>query len=256
MKVTLLQTDITWSQPEVNIRRADALLRANGGSDLYVLPEMWATGFATEPEGIAEAEDGSFALQWMREVARECGCAVCGSLAVRCADGSFRNRHYFCTPDALFFYDKHHLFTYGHEDHFYTAGQQRCIVEWRGCRFLLVTCYDLRFPLWSRYTAEAPFDVILVVANWPQSRQTAWEVLTRARAIENQSYLVGVNRVGDDCYSHYQGASRVVDARGDVVGLCADNVEQAITIELNLDAQRTMRERFRVLDDADSFRLL
>ena len=98
--------------------------------------------------------------------------------------------------------------------------------------------------------------MILVVANWLQSRQTAWEVLTRARAIENQSYLVGVNRVGDDCYSHYQGASRVVDARGDVVGLCADNVEQALTLELNLDAQRTMRERFRVLDDADSFRLL
>ena len=255
MKVTLLQTDIKWAQPEVNIHRVDALLRANGGGDLYVLPEMCATGFATEPEGIAEAEEESLALQWMRETARECSCAVSGSLAVHCADGTFRNRHYFCTPDGLSYYDKHHLFTYGHEDRFYTAGRERCIVEWRGCRLLLVTCYDLRFPLWSRYTAEAPFDVILAVANWPQSRQTAWEVLTRARAIENQAYLVGVNRVGDDHYSHYQGASRVVDARGDIVGACAHDNEQALTLTLDLDGLHTMRERFRVLDDADPFTL-
>lgn len=256
MKVTLLQTDIEWAQPEANIRRADALVRANGGSDLYVLPEMWATGFATEPEGIAEAEEESLALRWMRDTAREHDCAVCGSLAVHCADGSFRNRHYFCTPNGVFYYDKHHLFTYGHEDRFYTAGRERCIVEWRGCRFLLVTCYDLRFPVWSRYTDEAPFDVILVVANWPQSRQTAWEVLTRARAIENQAYLVGVNRVGDDHYSHYQGASRVVDARGDIIAQCTDDEEQALSVTLDLEGQRTMRERFRVLSDADAFRLL
>lgn len=255
MKVTLLQTNIDWAFPEANIRRADALLRANAGSDLYVLPEMWATGFATEPEGIAEAEFSSLALRWMQAAAAEHHCAVCGSLAIQAADGTFRNRHYFCTPDGLSYYDKHHLFSYGHEDRFYTAGQQRCIVEWRGCRFLLITCYDLRFPVWSRYTAEAPFDVMIAVANWPQSRQTAWEVLTRARAIENQCFLLGVNRVGDDQYSHYQGASRVVDARGNMVCLCADDVEQALTVTLDLESLQTARQRFRVLDDADSFNL-
>ena len=255
MKVTLLQTDIEWAQPEVNIRRAEALLRANGGSDVYVLPEMWATGFATEPEDVAEAEDASAALRWMRRVASEQQVAVCGSLAVRCADGTYRNRHYFCTPDGVSFYDKHHLFSYGHEDRFYTAGQQRCVVEWRGCRFLLMTCYDLRFPVWSRYTLAEPYDAIIAVANWPQSRQTAWEVLTRARAIENQAYLIGVNRVGDDAYSHYQGASRVVDARGDIVGRCADDVEQALTIDFDLAALQSARQRFRVLDDADIFNL-
>ena len=255
MKVTLLQIDIAWAQCGENIRRADALLRAHLGSDVYVLPEMWSTGFATEPEGIAELESVSPSLRWMQAAALEHHCAVCGSLAVQTADGAYRNRHYFCTPDGVSFYDKHHLFTYGHEDRFFTAGQQRCLVEWRGCRFLLVTCYDLRFPVWSRYTAEAPYDVMIVVANWPQSRQTAWEVLTRARAIENQCFLLGVNRVGDDQYSHYQGQSRVVDERGNILGQCVDDVEQVLTVDLNLEALRSVRQRFRVLDDADSFEL-
>ena len=253
MKVTLLQTDIAWAQPEENIRRADTLLRAHEGSDLYVLPEMWATGFATEPEGIAADEQRNAALDWMQQTARRLDCAVCGSLAVRCADGTYRNRQYFCTPADTFFYDKHHLFSYGHEDRYYTAGQQRLTVEWRGCRFRLVTCYDLRFPLWSRYTPADPYDVLVCVANWPESRQTAWEVLTRARAIENQCYMVAVNRVGDDQYSHNLGQSRVVDARGDVLCQCADHVVDTVTFDLDLAALRSARQRFRVLDDADKF---
>lgn len=253
MKFTLLQTDIQWASPEENIRHADALIRTSRGSDVYVLPEMWTTGFATEPEGIAETEESSAALRWMQETAVERHCAVCGSLAVRVADGTYRNRCYFCTPDGVSYYDKHHLFTYGRENLSYTAGQERCVVEYQGFRILLITCYDLRFPLWSRYKKEHPFDVIICVANWPQSRQTAWEVLTRARAIENQCFLVGVNRIGNDPYSHYQGSSRVVSARGDIQFQCADGMEQALCGEIDLEALHTMRERFRVLDDADAF---
>lgn len=253
MKVTLLQTNIVWAQSEENIRHADALLRTHEGSSLYVLPEMWATGFATEPEGIAADEQQNAALEWMRQTARRQNCAVCGSLAVRCADGTFRNRHYFCTPQTVTFYDKHHLFSYGHENRYYTAGDHRCIVEWQGCRFLLLTCYDLRFPVWSRYRPDAPFDVMVCVANWPQSRQTAWEVLTRARAIENQSYMVAVNRVGDDHYSHYSGQSRVVDSRGNILCQCADDATDVLTFDLDLTALQTDRRRFRVLDDADHF---
>ena len=255
MKITLLQTDIAWAQPAENISRADALLRTHAGSDVYVLPEMWATGFATEPEGIAEAEETCRSLAWMRRTALEHDCAVCGSLAVRCADGTYRNRQYFCTPGDVAFYDKHHLFSYGHEDRFYTAGSCRRVVEWRGCRFLLVTCYDLRFPLWSRYTRESPFDAIVCVANWPQSRQTAWEVLTRARAIENQCYVLAVNRVGDDHYSHYSGRSRVADPRGNILCQCAADAADAVTLDLDLAALQSARDRFRVLDDADPFRL-
>jgi len=255
IKISLLQTDIVWADPLANIRQADALLKAHAGSDVYVLPEMWATGFATEPEGIAEPESASQALRWMREAAVGHHCAVCGSLAVQTADGTFRNRHYFCTPDGVAHYDKHHLFSYGHEDRYYTAGQERTLVEWCGCRFLLLTCYDLRFPVWSRFTSEHPFDAIICVANWPQSRQTVWDVLTRARAIENQCYLVGVNRVGNDDYSHYLGQSRIVDGRGNVLCQCADDAEQVVTFCLDLSALESSRQRFRVLDDADPFTL-
>lgn len=255
MKFTLLQTDIQWASHEENIRRADALLRSEKDSDVYVLPEMWATGFATEPEGVAEMEESSAALRWMRETAVERHCAVCGSLAVRVADGSYRNRFYFCTPDDVYYYDKHHLFTYGREHLYYTAGQERRVVVFRGHRILLVTCYDLRFPIWSRYTEDTPFDIIICVANWPRSRHTAWEVLTRARAIENQCFLIGVNRVGSDQYSHYQGFSRVVSPVGDILCQCVSDTEQALTIDLDINDIRSMRDRFRVLDDADRFHL-
>ncbi|MBQ8655824.1 MAG: nitrilase family protein [Prevotella sp.] len=254
MKVTLLQTDIQWAAVDANIRRADELLARHAGSDLYVLPEMWSTGFATEPQGIALPESENPAKAWMQQTAQAHRCAVCGSLAVVDGDGTFRNRSYFCTPEGVSHYDKHHLFSYGHEDRFYTAGNGRTVVEYGGWRFLLVTCYDLRFPVWSRYTQEQPFDAIVVVANWPESRQTAWRVLTQARAIENQAYLIGVNRVGDDPYSHYVGESVVVSPRGDIVSRC-QQTEQALTVDLDLDKLRTMRERFRVLNDADRFTL-
>ena len=222
-------------------------------SDLYVLPEMWSTGFATEPEGIACVDDDNAALRWMQQTARERQCAISGSLAVRLADGTYRNRHYFADgrSDALYFYDKHHLFTYGHENQYYTAGQQHCIVTYGGFRLLLLTCYDLRFPCWSRYADGREYDVIICVANWPQSRQSAWQLLTRARAIENQCYLVGVNRVGDDHYSHYAGASVVVDPIGRTLAQCRRNEVQALSAELDKAELERRRHKFRVLDDRD-----
>lgn len=253
MKVTLIQTDIRWAEPDANISEAQRLVDAAGESDLYVLPEMWSTGFATEPEGIAADETGNAALQWMRETARERHCALSGSLAIRCADGTFRNRHYFVDGRAgtLSYYDKHHLFTYGHEDRYYTAGQQHTIVEYAGFRLLLLTCYDLRFPCWSRYATGREYDAIVLVANWPESRQSAWEVLTRARAIENQCYLVGCNRVGDDHYSHYAGSSVVTGTFGEVLGQCKCNEVQTLTVDLNLEELQRRRNKFPVLEDRD-----
>ena len=201
LHATILQTDIEWGRPLCNIRQAERLMEQAPESDLYVLPEMWATGFATEPQGIAEDEGGSAALLWMRSTARSRQCAICGSLAIRIPrqDGvgecTYHNRHYFIDGRAgsEACYDKHHLFTYGHEDRYYTPGQQHTIVSYMGFRLLLLTCYDLRFPLWSRYADDLQFDVIVCVANWPDSRQNAWQILTRARAIENQAYLIGCN---------------------------------------------------------------
>lgn len=235
------------------MQEAARLMDLQPDTDLFVLPEMWTTGFATKPDGIAHDEADNEALRWMQQQARHRHCAICGSLAVRAADGSYRNRHYFADGRSqhLFYYDKHHLFTYGHEDQYYTAGQEHCIVEYEGFRLLLLTCYDLRFPCWSRYATGREFDAIIVVANWPESRQSAWQILTRARAIENQCYLVGVNRVGYDHYSHYAGASVVVDAIGRRLGQCRKHVVDTLTVDLDLAELRRRRDKFRVLDDRD-----
>lgn len=253
MKVTLLQTDIAWGDADENIHRAEQLMDSAVGSDLYILPEMWSTGFATRPEGIAHDEEDNIALMWMNHIASERKCAICGSLAVRLTDGTYRNRHYFINGRSgqNAYYDKHHLFTYGGEHQYYTAGQTHTIVEYERFRILLLTCYDLRFPCWSRYSDEHNFDMMVVVANWPCSRQSAWQILTRARAIENQAYLIGVNRVGDDSYSHYAGASCAIDAIGRSLGQCRIGIPNALTVELSLQELQRRRSKFRVLDDRD-----
>lgn len=253
MTVTLLQTDIWWAAPDANIREATLLLDSQPGSDLYVLPEMWSTGFATEPHGIAADESSSEALRWMQHEAARRRCALCGSLAVRLADGTFRNRHYFADgrTGSLHHYDKHHLFTYGHEDRYYTPGQAHTVVSYGGFRLLLLTCYDLRFPLWSRYANDLQYDAIVLVANWPQARQSAWQLLTRARAIENECYVVAVNRVGDDHFGHYAGGSCVIDSYGKTVARCRQHAHQAVTCQLDLAELQRRRQKFRVLDDRD-----
>ncbi len=253
MKVTLLQTDIHWADAQRNIAEVSRMVELHGGSDLYVLPEMWSTGFATNPDGIIHDESANIALSAMQHMAHDHHCAISGSLAVRLADGTCRNRHYFVDgrSSLTYYYDKHHLFTYGHEDRYYTAGQEHQIVSYEDFRFLLLTCYDLRFPCWSRFATGREYDAIIVVANWPESRQSAWQLLTRARAIENQSYLVGVNRVGDDEYSHYAGASVVVDPIGRTVCQCRRHVPEALTADLDLAELRRRRDKFRVLDDRD-----
>ena len=222
------------------------------GSDLYVLPEMWSTGFATQPEGIAHPEQSNTALQWMIDAAQRHHCAVSGSLAVRLADGPYVNRHYFIDGRSgrQYHYDKHHLFTYGHEDECYTPGNSHSIVEYAGFRLLLLTCYDLRFPCWSRYATGREYDAIILVANWPDSRQEAWQVLTQARAIENQCYFVGVNRVGADTKCHYIGGSVAVEVTGHVIARCGDAME-ALTVVLDKEELDFRRRKFRVLDDRD-----
>jgi predicted amidohydrolase len=262
MKVVLLQLDIQWKDVAENIRRAESLMYAHPGADLYVLPEMWSTGFLTDVQmstssddtqcsgSIMEDEQGR-ALRWMQEQARRHTCALSGSLAVQLSDGTCRNRHYFVTPDHTFFYDKHHLFTYGREDECYVAGQEHVIVEWMDFRILLLTCYDLRFPVWARYGVAGEYDAIIYVANWPSSRIPAWDVLTKARAIENQCYVIAVNRVGEDPLACYCGHSMVIDPIGRVVVESDKNTEQALFVPLSKASLDKARTRFRVLADRD-----
>ena len=255
MKVTILQLDIAWGDPAENIHRAEQLMAEQPGSDLYVLPEMWSTGFATEPTDIAEDESTSISLEWMKTTACQRQCAICGSLAIRTINGIYKNRHYFIDgrKDAVSYYDKHHLFRYGGEDRFYEPGEEHTIVEYMGFRLLLLTCYDLRFPVWSRYADQLQYDAIIAVANWPESRQNAWHILTRSRAIENQAYFIACNRVGDDAYSHYRGMSAIISPIGKTLASCPANEPSTASFLLNLESLRTKREKFKVLEDRDQF---
>lgn len=251
MNLALLQLDIVWGNPAENVRCAELLMDESPECDLYVLPEMWATGFTQQPETMAEEENSSIALQWMKAKAVEHHCAICGSLAVRVKDGSYRNRMYFVTPDKLYYYDKHHLFTPGEENFHYQSGKEHTIVTWRGFRFLLLICYDLRFPVWSRYGIAGEYDAIIYTANWPRSRQQAWEILIQSRAIENQCYVVAVNRVGDDVKTSYIGGSAVIDPIGRTIACCTENAEQSLTATLSIDDLVKARSRFNVLSDRD-----
>lgn len=250
MKITILQTDIIWGCPEENICHVEALIDASTKSDLYVLPEMWDTGFTTAPQGIAADEQTSAALRWMRTTAAHRQCAICGSLAVKATNGMYRNRHYFIAPGYETWYDKHHLFSPGGEDKHFVSGAMPVVATWRGVRWLLLTCYDLRFPVFSRYGHAGEYDVIVCVANWPQKRQRVWEVLTHARAVENQCYIVAVNRCGNDPACHYAGGSLVADPTGKTLVLCGEREESA-TINLDMNKLAEMRQHFKVLDDRD-----
>lgn len=252
MTVTLVQTDIQWGNPLANKTEVENLLKDVQQSDLYVLPEMFTTGFATDPDGIAEADDST--LQWMKGMAANYDAAFAGSVALK-TDGGYRNRLYFVKPDGeVSFYDKRHLFTYGGEDKRYTAGEERTIVEWRGVKFLLQVCYDLRFPVFARNSVrdcEAAYDVAIYVANWPESRRRVWDVLLQARAMENQCYVIGVNRVGDDNLCHYNGGTILIDAYGKTVVKAQDDAQQCVSASLDMERLKGFRKKFPVLYDAD-----
>lgn len=258
MKVTLLQQDLAWADPLENQRRSELQLLSAPDSDLYVLPEMWSTGFAVDPTGVAEEGDPCASLLWMKMMAQRMDAAIAGSLAIRDADGTFRNRFYFVRPDGdVACYDKAHPFTYGGEHLRYMPGHERVVVEWRGVRFLLQVCYDLRFPCFSRNRAEGDgaYDAILYVASWPTSRIEAWNTLLRARAIENQCYVFGVGRVGQDKACRYSGGTQCVDPYGRVAGACPDNEVALLTQTMDMAALTAFRQKFPVLQDADRITL-
>ena len=248
MKISIIQQDIVWKSIRENIQRADAAVDAAPGADLYVLPEMFSTGFCTDPEGIAECPDGE-SLSWMKSKASQTGAAIAGSIAV-CDEGRYYNRFYFVSPDGtVSHYDKKHLFTYGGEHLHFTAGAERVVVEFKGVRILLEVCYDLRFPVWSRNRGD--YDMILYVASWPAGRVNAWKSLLVARAIENQCYVAGVNRVGSDPSNEYTGASMVIDPYGRVIASCEDGKQMTASADIDIPALDAFRAKFPVLRDSD-----
>ena len=254
MVVTLVQMDIKWGEADANRSMAETLMINAPKSDIYVLPEMFTTGFVTDPCEVVK-DNGGESVLWMQKVSNQLDAAVVGSVAIM-EDGLYYNRVFFVKPGGdVVTYDKRHLFTYGGEDKRYTAGADRVIVEWRGVKFLLQVCYDLRFPVFSRNKLAdgdvAEYDCALYVASWPSSRRRVWNVLLQARAIENQSYVVGVNRVGTDPVCTYNGGTTLVDAYGKVVAVAEDEQQQTVTATLDMESLSRFRKKFPVLADGD-----
>ena len=246
--------NLAWCDTQANLSHAEELIKSQLGADVYVLPEMFTTGFCMEPERIAEPMEGP-TLQWMRRVASETDAAIVGSVATIAPDGGYKNRMYFVEPDGkVTHYDKRHLFSYSGEDKHYKAGKERVIVEFRSVRFFLQVCYDLRFPVFGRNCDD--YDVALYVANWPDKRRMAWDILLRARAIENQAVVIGVNRIGNDPICNYDGGTAAIDFFGFVAAHCDDNAEQAVTYEVKMDELRQYRNKFPSLTDSDDFSLI
>lgn len=225
-------------------------------TDLIVLPEMFTTGFTMEARAVAEPMNLT-TFRWMKQMAAQTGAVVTGSYVVQEKNNYF-NRLIWMQPDGQFdTYDKRHLFRMAGEDAVYTAGNQRIVKEWKGWRICPLICYDLRFPVWSRNvqpdSTDFAYDLLLYVANWPAARRNAWNVLLQARAIENLSYVVGVNRVGQDSNEHlYTGDSAVVDYTGEILFSQAD-VEKTHQQTLSLDGLKAFRNKFPTNLDADAF---
>lgn len=249
LRVALCQTDMERGAVAGNLQRAEEAVAA-AGADLTVLPETFASGFAARPQRAADSADRI--VEWMRRTARRYGTALAGSVVVRSGE-RFVNRLYFVRPTGgTEWYDKRHLFSIGGEGECFAAGDRRVVVEYGGVRWLLLICYDLRFPVWCRCRDD--YDAILCAASWPASRREAWRTLLRARAIENQAYVVGVNRTGDDPPTHYAGDSAVVDFMGRT--LCeAGSAACVRTVAIDSGAPSRFRAEFPVRRDADDFRL-
>jgi len=252
MKVTILQHDIQWCRPTENLTHLDELIAKIPPTDLLLLPEMFATGLDNVPEDIVDTQPAI--LRWMQQKAKALDAAVVGSIATE-DGGKFYNRMHFVRPDgSVTTYDKRHLFAYGGEAERYSPGQRRVIVNFRGVRFLLQVCYDLRYPLWAR--SRGDFDCILYSANFPISRDMAWRTLIRARAIENQCYVAAVNRIGTDQKCEYYGRSAIIHPYGDTMAECPDKTEWAASGIIDLDFLRHYESKFPVLADADAFELV
>jgi omega-amidase len=254
-RVSVVQQPLVWQDPAANRAHFTEVLAPLAGlTDLVVLPEMFTTGFTMKPETHAEAADGE-TRAWLLAQARALDAAVGGSVAVS-DQGRFYNRFMIALPEGLtYWYDKRHLFRMGGEHRHYSAGSHALIVEWRGARLCPLVCYDLRFPVWSRRRPELEYDVVIYAANWPAARRFAWSALLRARAIENQAFCIGVNRVGADGDGvAHAGDSVINDFTGQPLLELHDKA-QVVTVPLDLDALRAWRDKFPAQLDADAFSL-
>jgi omega-amidase len=258
LTISLIQTDLHWENKESNLQMfEEKILSIKESPHIIVLPEMFSTGFSMKPEALAETMDDA-TVEWMKKISREKKCIVTGSVIIK-EEEHYYNRLIWMLPNGQFGkYDKRHRFAYAGEHEHYTAGNKRLIASVNGWKVNLLVCYDLRFPVWSRQQSnEAPeFDLMIYVANWPERRSTAWKTLLKARAIENQSYVVGVNRIGKDGNDiNHSGDSMVIDPLGEIL-YHQTNSEDIHTITLQPDHLQEVRTKFPFWKDADHFQII
>jgi omega-amidase len=252
MKISLIQPDIIWENKLKNLERIEELISESPGeTDIIILPEMFNTGFSMKPAELYETRD-SITLEWMRSMAGKQCSAMCGSYIVF-ADNQYFNRWIFVSPGGeTWSYDKRHLFSPGGEDKLFAPGKDRIVFTFRGMRICPNICYDLRFPVWSRNRND--YDLLINSSNWPESRRDVWITLLRARALENQSYVAGVNRIGVDGEGiKYCGDSMIIGPKGETIALGRQNTECIVSGDISINELSDFRKKFPVLDDADDF---
>ena len=250
MRVAIIQHIIKENELEWNLKHISGLLDQQAGADLFVLSETFATGFLAKGSTAQAPVQSKLIIAWMQQESKRLDAAIAGSVATVDDEGLLRNRLFFVRPDYSYdYYDKRHLFSYAGENKEYVPGNRRVVVEWRGVRFLLQVCYDLRFPVFSRNHDD--YDATIYVANWPAKRRDSWQVLLKARAIENQCFVIGVNIVGSDKVCEYAGDSAIINAYGHVVASCTPAIEGTAISELDMEALQHFREKFPVLKDTD-----
>jgi len=255
LKVTIVQTTLAWENVDANLAAFSQKIEniEPSSSDLIVLPEMFSTGFTMNASTVAETMNGK-AVDWMAKTAAHKKAVLTGSCVIK-ADGKYYNRLIWMRPDGTFeFYDKRHTFRMAEENKTYASGKKKLIVELAGWRICPMVCYDLRFPVWSRNTGD--YDCLIYVANWPERRSYAWRHLLIARAIENQAYVVGVNRIGKDGKEiDYSGYSVILNAKGEPVSSTQANMESIETVALSYKELENYRKEFPVSLDADKFKI-
>jgi omega-amidase len=253
MKVALIQFSLFWEDPKANRNYFEEKINALAEQvDLIVLPEMFTTGFTMNPLVVFETMQGE-TIRWLQTLAKAKNCAITGSLVIK-ENGNFYNRLVFVFPSGeMKFYDKRHLFTLAGEDKVYTSGKEKLIVDYLGWKICPLVCYDLRFPVFARNVED--YDILIYVANWPKLRINAWDILLKARAVENICYTIGVNRIGFDANNfEYNGHSQVIDFLGNCI-LEPQETEGVFVAELDKEKLVKTRDKLGFLNDRDSFEL-
>lgn len=255
LKITIIQSELVWENSAQNRQVfLEKIKSISEVVDLIILPEMFTTGFTMNPEKVAETMDGE-TIHWLKYLAKEKNTAITGSLIIK-EGNKYYNRLVFVHPTGeIKTYDKRHTFTLAGEDKIYTAGNKKLIVAYKGWKICPMICYDLRFPVWSRNTDD--YNLLIYVANWPKPRITAWSTLLKARAIENMSYVVGVNRIGADDNGHeYSGNSAAYDALGEEISTIEPNKNTTEIISISMDELTKTRNKFGFLEDRDKFKMM